>query len=81
LIHELYIYKILTLISLKDHEVTFSSIIESLAVTGKIMDKIDIIIIYLLNLSEEYSSFTQEINIVISENITFSQVKGLVYME
>jgi hypothetical protein len=63
-------------ISLKEYEVIFSSIIESLVTIDKIMDKMDIIIIYLLNLSEEYSSFTQEINIDLSLNMIFNQIKG-----
>ena len=81
LTRELHMCKMLASTSLKDHEATFSSIIESLAATGKIMDKMDAITMYLLSLSEEYSSFAREVNTVITENTTFSQVKGLVRVE
>jgi hypothetical protein len=81
LTRELYKCKMLTSTSLKDHEATFSSIIESLEATGKIMDRMDIITMYLLSLSEEYDSFAREINTRVSLDATFSQVKGQVRVE
>jgi hypothetical protein len=54
LIRELHTCKMLASTLLKDHEATFSSIVQSLAATGKIMDRMDIITMYLLSLSEEY---------------------------
>jgi hypothetical protein len=81
LTRELHTCKMLASTPLKDHEATFSSIVESLAATGKITDKMDTITMYLLSLSQEYSSFAREVNTGLSENTTFSQVKGLVRVE
>jgi hypothetical protein len=81
LICELHTCKMLASTSLKDHEATFSSIVESLAATGKTMDKMDIITMYLLSLLEQYSSFPREVNTVIKLDTTFSQVRGLVRVQ
>jgi hypothetical protein len=67
--------------ALEDHEREFSNILEALRATGTAMDPRDVILHYLMSLSEEYKAFAGPLFFNWEDTWTFDSVKDMVRVE